>query len=84
VTVRAIHEQSNQIYGSYKIAEVIQANDGLETACRNTVAAAMREVGLKSRVSRKFKPTTTVVDPTKRPAENILNQDFSSDAPNRK
>ena len=44
----------------------------------------MHELGLKSRVSRKFKPTTTVVDPTKRPAENILNQDFSADAPNRK
>ena len=34
--------------------------------CRNTVASAMREFGLKSRVSKKFKPTTTVVDPTKR------------------
>jgi putative transposase len=83
-TVREIHEQSNQIYGSYKIAEVMQANDELETACRNTVASAMREIGLKSRVSRKFKPTTTVVDPTKRPAANVLNQDFSTDAPNRK
>lgn len=83
-TVREIHKQSNQIYGSYKIAEVMQANDELETACRNTVASAMREIGLKSRVSRKFKPTTTVVDPTKRPAANVLNQDFSTDAPNRK
>ena len=83
-TVREIHEQSNQIYGSYKIAEVMQANDELETACRNTVASAMREIGLKSRVSRKFKPTTTVVDPTKRPATNVLNQEFSADAPNRK
>jgi putative transposase len=83
-TVREIHEQSNQIYGSYKIAEVMQANDELETACRNTVAAAMREIGLKSRVSKKFKPITTIVDPTKRPAENVLNQDFSTDAPDRK
>lgn len=83
-TVCEIHEQSHQIYGSYKIAEVMQANDNLETACRNTVASAMREMGLKSKVSKKFKPTTTVVDPTKRPAENILNQDFSADAPNRK
>jgi len=83
-TVREIHEQSNQIYGSYKIAEVMRANDDLETACRNTVASAMRELGLKSRVSKKFKPTTTVVDPAKRPAGNVLNQDFFADAPNRK
>jgi putative transposase len=83
-TVREIHVQSNQIYGSYKITEVMQANDDLETACRNTVASAMRELGLKSKVSKKFKPTTTVVDPTKRPAGNVLNQDFTADAPNRK
>ena len=83
-TVREIHGQSDQIYGSYKIAKVMQASDDLETACRNTVASAMRELGLKSKVSRKFKPTTTVVDPTKRPAENLLNQDFVADAPNRK
>ena len=83
-TVREIHEQSNRIYGSYKIAEVMQADDDLETACRNTVASAMREIGLKSRVSKKFTPTTTVADPTKRPADNILSQDFSADAPDRK
>lgn len=83
-TVQEIHEQSNEIYGSYKIAEVMQADDNLETACRNTVASAMREIGLKSRVSKKFKPTTTVVDPDKRPAANLLDQDFSADAPNRK
>jgi putative transposase len=83
-TVREIHEQSHQIYGSYKIAEIMQTNDEMETACRNTVATAMREIGLKSRVVKKFTPTTTVVDPTKRPASNVLNQDFSADAPNRK
>jgi putative transposase len=83
-TVRDIHEQSRQIYGSYKIAEVMRADDDLETACRNTVASAMRELGLKSKVSRAFKPATTVVDPMKQPAENRLAQDFSADAPNRK
>jgi len=82
--VRQVHEQSNQIYGSYKIAEVLQANDDLESACRNTVASAMRELGLKSKVSKKFKPTTTVVDPAKKPAENLLAQVFSAEAPNRK
>jgi putative transposase len=83
-TVRDIHEQSRQIYGSYKIAEVMQADDDLETACRNTVVSAMRELGLKSKVSKAFKPTTTVVDPLKKPAENLLDQDFVADAPNRK
>jgi len=56
----------------------------LETACRNTVATAMRELGLKSRVSRAFTPTTTRVDPTRTPAPNTLAQDFTAEAPNRK
>ena len=83
-TVREIHERSHQIYGSYKIAEVMQTNDELESACRNTVALAMRELGLKSKVSKKFKPTTTVVDPSKKPAANVLDQVFSAEAPNQK
>jgi len=56
----------------------------METACRNTVARAMREMGLKSKVSKRFKPATTVADPKRQPAPNVLNQDFTADAPNRK
>ena len=59
-------------------------DDQLETACRNTVAKAMQEMGLKSKVSKKFKPTTTQVDPTKKPAPNLLDQVFSAEAPDRK
>ena len=58
--------------------------DHLESACRNTVAKAMRELGLKSKVRRSFVPTTTKVDPDKRPASNLLDQDFDAQAPNRK
>ena len=83
-TVRQVHGQSNQIYGSYKIAKVMQTDDDLESVCRNTVASAMRELGLKSKVAKKFTPTTTVVDHTKKPAENLLEQVFSAEAPNRK
>ena len=82
--VAEVYHQSNCIYGSYKIAEKLKSDDRLETACRNTVAKAMQDLGIKSRVSRKFKPTTTVSDPTKKPAPNILAQDFKADAPNRK
>jgi len=44
----------------------------------------MRELGLKSRVSKSFTPTTTQADPTKSPAENKLDRNFTADAPNRK
>ncbi len=82
--VQEVHAASYGIYGSAKIAEELAEREDLESACRNTVAKAMRELGLKSRVSRAFTPTTTRVDPTRMPAPNTLAQDFTAEAPNRK
>ena len=80
----SVFEDSNRIYGSYKIADRMREDPRLETVCRNTVAKAMKEMGIKSRVSKRFKPTTTVTDPSKRPATNVLDQVFIADAPNQK
>jgi putative transposase len=82
--VAHVHAQSHGIYGSCKIARVLQEEDELESACRNTVAAAMREMGLESRVTKAFRPTTTQVDPARQPAPNTLARDFTATAPNRK
>jgi putative transposase len=82
--VQEAHAQSNAIYGSRKVAVALRQNEDVESACRNTVAAAMRELGLESRVRKRFTPTTTQTDPTKRPAENTLDRDFAAEAPNRK
>lgn len=82
--VQSVYAESQGIYGSWKITEILQQRDELESACRNTVAKAMRELGLKSRVCKAFKPTTTQSDPSKKPAANLLNQDFEADASNRK
>ena len=83
-SVRQVHAQSHGIYGSWKVADQLQQRDDLEFACRNTVARAMREMGLQSCVTRRFTPTTTQADPTKQPAPNTLDRDFTADAPNRK
>lgn len=82
--VRQVHGASHGVYGSVKIAKELAKSDELETACRNTVARAMREMGLKSRVSKAFVPTTTQTDPTKRPAPNVLDRDFTATRPNQK
>lgn len=82
--VQQVHAESHGIYGSRKIAEVLETRADLESACRNTVAAAMRELSLASKVVKAFQPTTTQTDPTKQPAENKLAQDFTAAAPNRK
>ena len=82
--VRQVHDESHGIYGSLKITRQLQERPELESACRNTVAAAMREMSLQSRVAKSFTPTTTQSDPTKQPAPNELAQDFTATAPNRK
>ena len=82
--VRQVHAESHGIYGSWKVAISLREHPELESACRNTGALAMRELGLKSRVSRRFTPTTTQSDPTRQPAPNVLAQDFTATAPNRK
>ena len=82
--VRQVHAESHGIYGSWKVAISLREHPELESACRNTVALAMRELGLKSRVSRRFTPTTTQTDPTRQPAPSVLARDFTATAPNRK
>ena len=83
--VKQVHSQSHEIYGSVKVAKGLKEDPQQETACRNTVARCMRELGLKSRVSRRsFKPTTTQTDPSKTPAPNVLDQDFTAESPDRK
>ena len=82
--VRQVHAESHGIYGSWKIAVSLKEHAQLESACRNTVALAMRELGLESRLVRRFKPTTTQADPTRVPAPNVLAPDFTAAAPHRK
>ena len=84
LAVEQVHAESHGIYGSQKISQELKARDDLESACRNTVATAMRQMGLKSRVSKRFRPTTTQADPTKQPAANVLEQDFMATRPNEK
>ena len=55
--VREVFEQSGGRYGSRKIVEALKQQDALESACRNTVVKAMRQMGLRSCVTKTFKPT---------------------------
>ena len=51
--------------------------------CRETVRRIMRDIGLYSRIKRKFVVTTNS-EHMLSTAENILNRDFTADAPNLK
>lgn len=83
-SVRQVFEESHTIYGPAKIAQELQKRAELETACLNTVSQAMQEMGLKSRVSKAFTPTTTKSDPSKKPAPNVLDRQFTATKANQK
>jgi putative transposase len=83
-SVRQVFDERHTIYGPAKVAKELQQREELETACRNTVARAMKEMGLKSRVRKRFTPTTTQADPSTRPAPNVLDRDFDAERPNQK
>lgn len=72
---------NRKILGSTKIAQKLSK---LEVSVnRKTVAAIMREKGLKSKTVKKYKATTNSRHnlPV---AENLLNRDFSANRPNEK
>jgi transposase InsO family protein len=78
--IRVFHAASHGIYGSPKIHRDL-IDDGVRCG-KNRVARIMREAGIRSRTKKKFKATTNSRHnlPV---APNLLNQDFTVNAPDR-
>ena len=72
--------QSRRVYGYRKVYEDLA--EGV-TCCKETLRRVMREIGLLSRIKRKFVVTTNS-DHALAIAENILNRNFTADKPNYK
>lgn len=78
--IKEIHKDSKGEYGSPKIHGELRRRG---TNCgRKRVARLMRKDGLKAKTIRKFKATTNS-DHNLPVAENLLNRDFTPDAPNK-
>ena len=73
--------ESRRIYGHRKV-HMDLVEEGI-SCCRETVRRIMRDIGLYSRIKRKFVVTTNS-DHILSIAENVLNRDFTADAPNLK
>ena len=73
--------ESDRIYGYRKVYQDLQAENVI--CCEATVGRIMREIGLYSRIKRKFVVTTNS-DHTLKTAENLLGRDFTAASPNRK
>lgn len=79
-TIRNIFHDSKRSYGSRRIRKAL-LNQSIQVG-RFKVRTVMKKLGLRPRVSKKYKVTTS--SNHKHPvAENLLDRQFSPDAPNK-
>ena len=81
VLVRASFDASRQRYGSPRIHADLVDQD--VRVSRKRVGRVMREAGLKARARKRYK-CTTMSDHDQPVAANVLNQEFTADAPNQR
>jgi putative transposase len=81
VLVRASFEASKHRYGSPRIYEDLREQD--ERVSRKRVIRLMQEDGLQARARKRFK-CTTMSDHDQPVAANLLDRDFTAEAPNRR
>lgn len=77
--IRTIHEKSRQTYGSPRIHSDLVASG--ETVGHKRVERLMRENGIFARFPRR-RCTTTIRDETAAVADNVLDREFTTAAPN--
>jgi transposase InsO family protein len=82
VLVRASFDASHQRYGSPRIHRDLR-EDHAERVSRKRVVRLMQEEGLRARRRKPFVCTTTS-DPTLPVAGNLLNREFTAQAPNQR
>src|SRR5690606_15983178 len=80
VEIRRVYEQSKGLYGARKVWWQLRL-DGIEVA-RCTVERLMRQAGLEGVRRGRRRRTTTCDEQASRPAD-LVERDFSADAPNR-
>lgn len=74
--IKAIFDESKQVYGSTRVQKVLE-KEGVNY-CRSYIGLLMKEMGLRSVLSKKFKVMTTDSNHPYAVAENVLRRDFNS------
>jgi len=80
--IAVLHKQRRGVYGSPRIWADLVLDDG-ERVGRKRVERLMRQAGLSGLITKKYKATTIRV-PGVRVADDLLDRDFSADAPNQR
>jgi putative transposase len=78
--IREIHKDNRKVYGSPRIHAELRLGDGVRVG-RKRVERLMREAGISALQQRK-RGRTTVSVPGVRVADDLVNRQFSPDAPN--
>ncbi len=81
VLVRASFDASRRRYGSPRIQDDLVEQD--VHVSRKRVVRVMQEEGLKARARKRFK-STTMSDHDQPVAANVLNREFTAEAPNQR
>lgn len=79
--IRRVHAESKGVYGSPKI--VAELKDEAYRCGRRKVARLMRLAGLRGCPKRRFR-VTSAPDPSQPVAGNLIGQDFTAEAPNKR
>ena len=81
VRIRELHKKRREVYGSPRIWSDLVLDDG-ERIGRKRVERLMRQAGLSGLITKKWKATTIRV-PGVRVADDLLDRNFATEAPNR-
>lgn len=81
VKIKCIFKENKEVYGSPRIHR--ELNETGHACSLNRVARLMRKAGIVPKTVRKFRITTDSRK-SKKPADNVLNQDFSTTYRNEK
>ena len=79
--IKLIHTESRKTYGSPRIHAELRSQG--ETCSRKRVARLMKKAGIEAKMKKRFK-VTTKANPKAKVAPNLLNQNFTADAPNQR
>jgi putative transposase len=80
--IRQIYLETEAIYGAPRIYSELKLGDGIAVA-KKRVARLMRQLGLRGADGRRGGPPTTVRDPKRPSALDLVDRDFARAQPNQ-
>jgi putative transposase len=80
--IKAMHEENLGVYGSPRVHQALLAEG--QTVSENTVAKIMKQEKIAAKTKRKFVPRTTDSRHAHAAAPNLLERDFTAEAPDRR